>query len=131
MEGENKLAFIGDQFVDCDLAPIADGAACIQGYKLVVIFYNASWCNQGCGMFRSALKYAYLEWNKDNQKNIQVVTVSMDRTLDEFETTMEEMPWVAIPFSSEAKDDIMDVVDPKGNHPTVSILNGTTGEVID
>ena len=44
---------------------------------------------------------------------------------------MEEIPWVAVPFGSEAKEDIMDVCDPKGNHPTLSVLNGTTGEVID
>ena len=56
----------------------------------------------------------------------------MDRSEDEFETTMEEMPWPAVKFGGEAKDDIMDYyVDPKGNHPTLGILNGTTCEVID
>ena len=80
MEGENKLAFFGDKFVDCEMDEIADGAACIQGYKLVVIFYNASWCGQGCGNIRATLKYAYPEWNKDGQKNVQIGTVSMDRT---------------------------------------------------
>ena len=77
------------------------------------------------------MKYAYLDWNKDDQKNIQIVTVSMDRSEDEFETTMEEIPWPALKWGSECKDDCMDVVDPKGNHPNLGILNGTTGEVID
>ena len=111
--------------------PIEGGSQCLQGYKILVIFYNASWCNQGCGNIRAAMRYAYLDWNKDGQKNIQIVTVSMDRYEDEFETTMEEIPWPALKWGSECKDDCMDVVDPKGNHPTLGILNGTTGEVID
>ena len=113
------------------MMPLAGGAACVQGYKLVCIFYNASWCNQGCGNFRGALKYAYMDWNKDDQKNIQIITVSMDRSEDEFETTMEEIPWVSLPWGSEQKDECMDVSDPKGTHPTLAIFNGTTGELLD
>ena len=55
----------------------------------------------------------------------------MDREEEEFETTMEEIPWPAVKFGSDAKDEIMDnLVDPKGNHPTLGVLNGTTGEII-
>ena len=55
----------------------------------------------------------------------------MDRSLDEFETTMEEIPWVALPWGSEQKDECMDAADPKGNHPTLAIFDGTTGKLLD
>ena len=55
----------------------------------------------------------------------------MDRTAQEFATTMEDCPWPALKWGSEFKDEAMDVVDPKGNHPTIGVLNGTTGAVIE
>lgn len=54
----------------------------------------------------------------------------MDRTPSEYATTMEECPWPGLKWGSEFKDEAMDVVDPKGNHPSIFVLNGRTGKVI-
>ena len=114
-----------------DMEPVKEGSECIKGYKLLILFYNASWCLAGCGGTRQKLKENYPVWNADGQKNIQVLTITMDRTANEFATTMEDCPWPALKWGSEFKDEAMDVVDPKGTHPFLGILNGRTGKVID
>ena len=120
------------------MIPCKEKSGIINGYKILIIFYNASWCLAGCGGTRQNLKDVYPIWNKYNaetysydEKNIQVLTITMDRTSAEFATTMEGCPWPALKWGSEFKDEAMDVVDPKGKHPTLSLLNGRTGKVIE
>ena len=44
MEGEDKFKHFGTEFVNHEMEEIAEGVECLKGYKLIVIFYNASWC---------------------------------------------------------------------------------------
>ena len=51
------------------------------GYKYILILYTSSWC-PGCRHFNDTLKDCYVEWNKDGERNIQVILVSCDRDDD-------------------------------------------------
>ena len=72
MEGApaNPFAFLGEEdfvYEDFgDLLPCPEKADKIKGYKLLIIFYNASWCLAGCGGTRQAMKECYPVWNKFN-----------------------------------------------------------------
>ena len=121
--------FLGDEFIDCDMDKVTRANA-LDGYKLIMIFYNASWCGSGCGDFRAQLKAWYPEWNKDGAKNIQIISVTMDRTEAEYETTMEEVPWIGMPWGFDKDVIKTHVPNPSGGHPSPSILNGATGELL-
>ena len=123
------MEYLGDEFIDCDM-DIVKRADVLDGYKLVMIFYNASWCGTGCGDFRAQLKAWYPEWNKDGEKNIQIISVTMDRNEGEYETTMEEVPWIGMPWGFDKMKIKANVPNPSGGHPSPSILNGATGEVM-
>ena len=71
----------------------------------------------------------YNVWNKDGEKNLQVIVVSGDKSQAEFNQTMKEVPWVAIPYDGDKSGAELKV--PCTGYPTPGIINGTTGDVID
>ena len=71
----------------------------------------------------------YKAWNKNGEKNIQVVVISGDQNDEGFRKSTEGMPWVALPLNFD-KDKVAAVV-PCTGYPTPGIINGTTGAVID
>lgn len=67
------------------------------GYiKLIAFYFSAHWCPP-CRKFTSILKNAYDIWNRD-EKIIEIVFVSSDKTRDEFIEYFKSMPWLAIDF---------------------------------
>ena len=75
------------------------------------------------------MKNFYAEWNKDGAKNIQVVVVSGDQDQGGFTTSMNDAPWVALPFGAD-KTEINKKI-PCTGYPTPGVVNGTTGAVIN
>jgi hypothetical protein len=74
------------------------------------------------------LKTLYEGWNKTD-KQIQVIVVSGDQDEAGFKSTMDGMPWVALPFGKDKSS--IEAVIPCTGYPTPGVLNGTTGDVIE
>ena len=74
------------------------------------------------------MKTLYSLWNDDGAKNIQVIFVSGDRNQDGFNSLMEDVSWVALPFGAD-KSKIEKEVPPKG-YPTAGVISGVKGVVI-
>ena len=119
------MDFLGTEFVNA--AGDKLDASAVTGYKLVMIVFSASWWG-GCTPFKASLKNFYNEWNKDGAQNIQVVIVSGDQNQDGFNSTMNDMPFVALPFG--ANKAAIEAKIPCTGYPTPGVVNGSTGAVI-
>ena len=77
----------------------------------------------------------YKLWNGEDAKTIQVVLRSADRSDDQFKNSIsgasdgESMPWVAAPYP--VNDAPFRERFTNKTIPWASILNGTTGEIIE
>ena len=56
--------FLGTEFVDAQ--GNKHGPEVVEGYKLIMIVYSASWWG-GCRPFKANLKTFYEAWNKDTK----------------------------------------------------------------
>lgn len=54
--------------------------------------------------------------------------VSGDQNIDGFKTSMNECPWVALPFGADKSQ--YEAKIPCTGYPTPGVINGTTGAVI-
>ena len=90
---------------------------------VVALYFSAHWCPP-CKMFTPQLKNFYNTVNATS-KRLEIVWVSSDEDLEEFEDYFEEMPWLAVEFESEDdidRDDISEKFD-VSNIPQFIVLN--------
>ena len=119
-------ALAGHRFVDA--AGTKLGAEALEGKKVVLFYFSASWCPP-CRAFTPKLIDAYKQWKKDNLP-VEVVLVSSDRD----EKAMLEylkghgMPWIALPFRSEEGRKLSEANGVRGI-PTL-VVYGADGRVI-
>ena len=74
--------------------------------ELIGVYFSAHWCGP-CRAFTPKLAQFYKNINKE-KKQIEIVFNSFDRDLNGFNEYFATMPWVTIPFLSEAKEQIGD-----------------------
>eukprot|EP00760_Papus_ankaliazontas_P039037 PhM_4_TR9471/c2_g1_i5/m.2199/K17609/NXN; nucleoredoxin len=79
-----------------------DVASAIDG-KTVMLYLSASWCPP-CRGFSPKLK-TYYEALKSKHSDVEVVLASLDGEQDDFTDYFGKMPWLAIPFNPETKDE--------------------------
>lgn len=65
--------------------------------RYVLLFASASWCPP-CQQFLPILKEFY---RVTNPQQLQIVWLSRDRTLDEYNSYYQQMPWLAVPFEKD------------------------------
>lgn len=66
--------------------------------KMVLIYMSAHWCNP-CRQFTPKLELFYESANFD-ERAVEVVYTSWDRTQEEFDSYYSSMPWLAVPFDA-------------------------------
>jgi len=74
-------------------------AKALEGKELIVLYFSANWCPP-CKQFTPLLIdfYETLCASQDSKKqNLEIVFVSSDQTLEDFNTYYGKMPWTAIP----------------------------------
>lgn len=76
------------------LIPTSD----LQAVEFVLLYFSAHWCGP-CRAFTPRLVEFYKEVNAGQQR-LEVVFVSLDRDESGFAAYYEEMPWLAVPYSS-------------------------------
>eukprot|EP00804_Cyclotella_cryptica_P019206 CCRYP_006121-RC/>CCRYP_006121-RC protein AED:0.45 eAED:0.45 QI:0/0/0/1/0/0/2/0/132 len=106
-----------------------------------MLYFSAHWCPP-CRAFTPRLADAYnahikyLEsagLNDGNDGEIEVIFISLDSVLSEYEHYRSTMPWYSVPHSNLWQLNIKDDLSKKYSIrtiPTLIILNGEGGEVV-
>ena len=98
--------------------------------ELVALYFSAAWCPP-CKAFSPLLAEFYKACIKDDAK-LEIVYVSSDSSIPEFEGYYAKMPWLAIPSaqgSAAIKNNLAQTLKITGI-PTLVIIDAKTGEFI-
>ncbi|XP_028400431.1 nucleoredoxin-like [Dendronephthya gigantea] len=94
--------------------------------KVLGIYFSAHWCPP-CKAFTPQLIELYNKM-KDQKKAFEVIFVSSDQSADAFKEYFSGMPFLALPYDSEVKEELSDYFEIEGI-PTLIIID-KTGRVI-
>ena len=72
--------------------------------EIICLYFSAHWCGP-CRKFTPNLSEFYKEINSE-KKQIEIIFCSSDQDQNQFDEYFKTMPWIAIPFENEAKDEI-------------------------
>lgn len=97
---------------------------------MIALYFSASWCPP-CQRFTPILTEFY-NAAKESKSGFEIVYVSSDRSIEEFEKYYGKMPWLAIPTvegSAQIKTKLAELLGVRGI-PAVAIIDTKTGEFI-
>ena len=95
--------------------------------KFVLLYFSAGWCPP-CTQFQQLLKDFYNEANID-EKVVEIVYVSSDKSEAEFKETYAKMPWLTYRWESGQHAALKDKFDIVGV-PVVLVLHAKTGFLV-
>jgi nucleoredoxin len=110
-------------------APAKSSKTLMKGKELVALYFSASWCPP-CKTFSPILADFYNACAKDGK--LEIVYVSSDRTVPDFEGYYSNMPWLSIPTeqgSAAIKTRLAESVGITGI-PTLVVVDVKTGEFV-
>lgn len=82
--------------------------------KTIGLYFGAYWCPP-CRAFTGQLTEAYNELiGTTKRDSLEIILVSTDRDLKEFEVNMSSMPWLAIPYEDRIRQDLGRIFNVKG-----------------
>ncbi|KAH7524247.1 hypothetical protein FEM48_Zijuj06G0099100 [Ziziphus jujuba var. spinosa] len=73
--------------------------------KTIGLYFGAHW-SPPCRAFTSKLVEAYKDLMDANDQCFEIILVSTDRDLREFELNIYSMPWLAIPYQDKTRQDL-------------------------
>jgi len=118
---------LGDEFMkgDGESVEISD----LRGPgKVIGLYFSAHWCPP-CRGFTPKLVEMYQKL-KAAGKDIEIVFVSSDKSMQEFQEYFAEMPWCAIPQGDPRKGKLSKMFEIEGI-PSFVIIDGETGATIN
>lgn len=80
--------------------------------KTIGLYFGAHW-SPPCRAFTSRLIEAYNELMASSGQDFEIILVSTDRDLKEFEFNISSMPWLAIPYQDKTRQDLCRIFDIK------------------
>jgi nucleoredoxin len=95
--------------------------------KTVLLYFSASWCPP-CRGFTPVLAEFYAK-NKE-AKNFEVIFLTWDEEEDDFQEYFNHMPWLAMPFSSQAERQRLTDLFGVESIPTVLTIDANSGKLI-
>lgn len=95
--------------------------------KTIGLYFGAHWCPPSRA-FTTQLIQAYNEIITTNDGCFEIILVSTDRDLKEFNTNLSNMPWLAIPYEDRTRQDLCRIFNIKGI-PALVII-GQDGKII-
>eukprot|EP00537_Pseudo-nitzschia_pungens_P003932 CAMPEP_0172365864 /NCGR_PEP_ID=MMETSP1060-20121228/12282_1 /TAXON_ID=37318 /ORGANISM="Pseudo-nitzschia pungens, Strain cf. cingulata" /LENGTH=236 /DNA_ID=CAMNT_0013089439 /DNA_START=94 /DNA_END=804 /DNA_ORIENTATION=+ len=98
--------------------------------SLIGLYFSASWCPP-CQRFTPLLTEFYLG-AKASKSGLEIIFVSSDRGLDEFNEYYKKMPWLAIPAvegSAKIKQNLSNTLGVT-TIPSIAIIDAKTGEIV-
>lgn len=84
----------------------------IKSNKVTCLYFSASWCPP-CQAFTPLLSDFYQEVNRD-EKQLEIVWVSHDKTEEEYKKYFKSMSWLAIPFGDKRIEELTQHFNIKG-----------------
>ena len=78
---------------------LVDTEAALKDKKVIALYFTAAYCHS-CSLFTPKLKQAI---HGPLGQSTQVVTISYDRTEDDYNDYCGKMPWLAVPFRQAAE----------------------------
>jgi hypothetical protein len=104
--------------------PLADA---LGGKEFVLLYASAHWC----GPCRQATpKLAAWYHGLGPGKTIEVVFLSADHDRRSFQDYFSSMPWLAVDFDEEAREELMAFLQVRGI-PQLAVLDGRTGRLLE
>ncbi|CAK7354366.1 unnamed protein product [Dovyalis caffra] len=97
------------------------------GGKTIGLYFGAHWCPPSRA-FTAQLIQAYSEIITSKDGCFEIILVSTDRDLKEFNTNLSNMPWLAIPYEDRTRQDLCRIFNIKGI-PALVII-GQDGKII-
>lgn len=96
------------------------------GKEFVLLYASAHWCGP-CRSFTPQLTKWYNQAKKNS--NVEVVFLSADHDENSFTQYFQSMPWLAVPYEDDAREELMAHIKVKGI-PRLVVLDGRTGRII-
>lgn len=93
----------------------------------MLLFFSAGWCPP-CEQFLQVIKDFYSEVNID-QKTIEVIYVSSDKTETDFKETYAKMPWLTVPYSNPLHKSLVQKYEVVGV-PVIFVMDAQSGFII-
>lgn len=97
------------------------------GKEFILLYASASWCGP-CRNFTPMLKQCYQSLGPN--KPIEIVFLSADHDESSFRQYYGHMPWIAINFDEDAREELMAYIRVSGI-PRLCVLDGRTGRIIE
>ena len=101
--------------------------ASLQSVDVVLLYFSASWCPP-CRQFTPVLAQLYEQVNASG-KRFEVVYVSWDQNIQQFNDYYGHMPWLALPFENAAAKDALYQSFGVNGVPTLVLVNKQGGIV--
>ena len=95
--------------------------------SLLGLFFFAQWC-PSCVQFTPILLDFYNKVNKD-KKQIEIIFISHDEEEKEFDEYYKDMPWAAVPYDFDDREDISESFNIIGV-PAFVVVN-SKGKLVD
>jgi thiol-disulfide isomerase/thioredoxin len=86
--------------------------------KYIAIYFSAKWCGP-CKQFTPKLVDFY---NKIDKNNFELVFISLDKNLNEFNMYFNEMPWLSIPYDKNNSESLSEMFNIDGI-PTLQLYD--------
>lgn len=99
----------------------------LKSAPFIGIYFSAHWCPP-CRAFTPQLASFYNAVNK-TKKEIEIIFVSSDQADHEFNNYYGEMPWAALPYESEDRENLNDYFNVHGI-PTLIVFDNE-GHLLD
>lgn len=120
-------SILGKELVLQDLS-IVDTAIYLKNTKIICLYFSASYCPP-CVKFTPILSSIYKELKKRN-KEIEIIFISSDKTIESSNRYFNYMPWVTIPYEKRyIKERLCNIFDVQ-TIPQLIILNND-GDIVD
>jgi nucleoredoxin len=84
----------------------------LSSVKAIGVYFSAHWCPP-CKQFTPVLAEFYKQVNA-SEKVFEVIFVSCDQNEESFKNYLSTMPWIALPFNSEIKEELSDKLQVSG-----------------
>mmetsp|Transcript_34264 Transcript_34264/g.59984 ORF Transcript_34264/g.59984 Transcript_34264/m.59984 type:complete len:144 (+) Transcript_34264:2211-2642(+) len=104
-------------------------ASSLNGIEFILIYFSASWCPP-CRTFTPHLIDFYDAVNS-NRKVLEVVLVTSDKEERKFTDYYRSMPWLAIPFSNQAKIETLENAYEVTSIPRLVLINSDGTLAVD
>ena len=96
------VELLGEKLQGAGGAEVETSSLCGSG-RYVGLYFSAHWCPP-CRMFTPKLAEFYKAFTKKNEGKLEIVFVSADGKLEEFNDYFKDMPWLSLPYADRDRE---------------------------